>query len=229
MQTNKIENLVWSIFFIVGTMFFIMGIFICADIFNTGGKVKTTGTIERISTGNGNEVWISFYIDGEEKISRLNGYSSSFYEGKEVEIYYEEANPDRINMPSLDLIFLMFPGMGLLFAIIGGTGLLVKVIKKNKKKDLRESGEVVYGNYVETRLNFSYSVNNRHPYNIICKWNNPEDGKTYLYKSENIWFNPEPKIEDENITTFPIYVDSNNKKKYVVDIDKLTENIVDLS
>jgi len=167
MKANKIENLVWSIFFIVGAMFFIMGIFICADIFNTDGK--------------------------------------------------------------LDLLFLIFPGIGLLFAMIGGIGLLVRMIKKNKEKYLRENGEVVYGNYVETRLNFSYSVNNRHPYNVICKWNNPEDGKTYLFKSKNVWFNPEPKIEDENITTFPIYVDSNNKKKYVVDIDKLTEDIVDLS
>ena len=88
---------------------------------------------------------------------------------------------------------------------------------------------MIYGDYVETRLNTSYSVNNRHPYNIICEWYNVEDGKTYIFKSNNIWMNPENKIEEQNITTFPIYIDLEDKKNYVIDINSLIEDVVDLS
>ena len=125
--------------------------------------------------------------------------------------------------------FLMFPGIGVLFAGIGGAGLFVKWRKKKREEKLREDGDVIYGDYVETRLNTSYSVNNRHPYNIICEWYNVEDGKTYIFKSNNMWMNPENKIEEQNITTFPIYIDLEDKKNYMVDIDSLTEDVVDLS
>ncbi len=55
------------------------------------------------------------------------------------------------------------------------------------------------------------------------------DNKKYIFKSKNIWINPENIIEQRNIKQFPIYIDNSNKKKYVIDIDSLTENIVDLS
>lgn len=41
--------------------------------------------------------------------------------------------------------------------------------------------------YVETIVNSSYRVNGRHPYRIICEWNNPLDSKKYIFKSKNIW------------------------------------------
>ena len=34
-------------------------------------------------------------------------------------------------------------------------------------------------------------------------------------------------LKEKNIKQFPVYIDS-NKKKYTIDIDILTENIVDL-
>ncbi len=44
-----------------------------------------------------------------------------------------------------------------------------------------------------------------------------------MFKSRNIWSNPEDIIEEKNIKQFPVYIDKNNKKKYFVDIDILTE------
>ena len=40
--------------------------------------------------------------------------------------------------------------------------------------------------------------------------------------------NPKNIIEERNIKQFPIYIDKNNKKKYVIDIDSLKEEVVDL-
>ncbi len=104
----------------------------------------------------------------------------------------------------------------------------MKINKRKSEKNLRESGEVIYANYVETVLNTRYTVNGRHPYNIICEWNNSLDNKKYIFKSKNIWMNPKNIIEERNIKQFPIYIDKNNKKKYVIDIDSLKEEVVDL-
>lgn len=128
----------------------------------------------------------------------------------------------------MDSLFLIFPVNGLIFLIIGGTGILLKINKRKSEKNLRESGEVIYANYVETVLNTRYTVNGRHPYNIICEWNNSLDNKKYIFKSKNIWMNPKNIIEERNIKQFPIYIDKNNKKKYVIDIDSLKEEVVDL-
>lgn len=231
MKESKLDNLVWMIFLISGLVFAIIGVVICVNMLYTQGKVKTIGVIEEVSYGREHSSYtiVSFEVNGEKITARANGYSSGFYKGKEIEIYYNEENPNQISIPSLDLLFLMFPGIGVLFVGIGGTGLLVKWRKKKREEKLREDGDVIYGDYVETRLNTSYSVNNRHPYNIICEWYNVEDGKTYIFKSNNMWMNPENKIEEQNITTFPIYIDLEDKKNYMVDIDSLTEDVVDLS
>ena len=75
----------------------------------------------------------------------------------------------------------------------------------------------------------SYSVNGKFPYNIICEWNNSADNKKYIFKSKNIWINPENLMEEKNIKIFPVYINLNDKKQYFLDVDSLTEDIVDLS
>ncbi len=219
MKENKLENLIWIIFASMGAIFVIIGLVIFSNVFNYTNKVDTVGTITEISSyrntnhNRNHEVYVSYTVEGKEYESILNSYSSSFYEGKEIEIYYDKDNPSKIGVKSLDLLFLIFPGIGLIFIIIGGTGILVKINKKRLD--------------IETVLNTSYRVNGRHPYNIICEWNNPLDGNKYIFKSKNIWINPENIIEEKNIQQFPVYID-NNKKKYTIDIEILTENIVDL-
>ena len=234
MKENKIEYLIWIIFASIGAILVIIGLVAFGSIFNYENKVDTVGTITEISyysnaKHNRNyEVYVSYIVDGKEYESRLNSYSSSFYEGKEIDIYYDKDDPSKIGVKSLDLLFLIFPGIGLIFLAIGGTGILVKINRRKLEKNLKENGKLIYANYVETVLNTSYQVNGKCPYNIICEWDNTLDGKKYIFKSKNIWINPKSIIEEKDIKQFPIYIDNNNKKKYAIDIDILTENIVDL-
>lgn len=226
MKDNKKETLMWIIFAIVGAIFVAVGLILFGSVFNSANKVETTGIITRISLSGSSEnesykVYVSYVVKGDEYESILNGYSSSFYEGKEVEIYYDKDNPNKIGMKSLDLLILIVPGIGLIFLIIGGTGILLKVSKKKLEKRLKKDGKLIYADYDETIINTSYSINGRHPYKIICEWINPVDNEEYMFKSRNIWINPEDIIEERNIKQFPVYIDKNNKKKYVVDIDIL--------
>lgn len=233
MKENKVENLIWIIFAIIGAIFLIIGLIIFGNIINYENKVDTIGTITEISSYRdddhniNHEVYVSYNVEGKKYESKLNSYSSNFYEGKEIQIYYDKDNPNQIGVKSLDLLFLIFPGIGLIFLIMGVTGILIKTNKRKLEKRLKENGELIYANYNETVLNNSYQVNGKCPYNIICEWEDPLDSKRYIFKSENIWINPEKIIEEKNIKQFPVYIDS-NKKKYTIDIDILTENIVDL-
>ena len=235
MKENKLKNLIWIIFASIGAILIIIGLVVFGSIFNYEDKVDTVGTITEISSYYSNdkynrnhEVYVSYIVDGKEYESKLNSYFSSFYEGKEIDIYYDKNNPSKIGIKSLDLLFLILPVMGLIFLIIGGTGILVKINKRKSEKDLKENGELIYANYVETVLNTSYIVNGKCPYNIICEWNNTLDSKKYIFRSKNIWINPENIIKEKGIKQFPVYINNNNKKKYTIDIDILTENIVDL-
>lgn len=234
MKEKRAENLVWIIFLSIGVIFFLIGVIICANIFNYENTIETTGVITEISyhkhsgSNSSHDVYVSYDVDGKAYESKLNSYSSSFYEGKEIDIYYDKENPNKIGIKSLDLLFLMFPGFGLIFVIIGGIAIIVKIKKKSFEEKLKETGEIIYANYIETVVNNSYRVNGKHPYNIICEWNNPLDNKKYIFKSKNLWINPEYMILEKNINQFPIYIDKSNKKKYIVDTDFLTENIVDL-
>lgn len=234
-KKNKFDNLLWIIFSSIGLFIIILGVIIFYAVFNIPNKVETTGVITKIisssnkGSNTSHEVYISYKVKGKEYESHINGYSSSFYEGKEVDIYYDQKDPYRIGVKSLNLLFLIFPGIGAIFFIIGGIGLLINLNKNNLAKRLKENGKLIYANYVECVINTSLNINGRHPYNIICEWINPEDNKTYIFKSANIWINPEMIISDRNITTIPVYINTKKLKQYYVDTTSITEDVVDLS
>ncbi len=225
MNGEKAIKFLWSVFTIVGAIIVIIGLIVFFTACNYKDKVDTVGII----TDTGNGTTVSYNVDGEEHESSFSGYSSSFHVGDEIEIYYDKDDVNKIGSKSLDLLYLILPGLGSIFLLIGVIGLAVLSHKKKKEKNLRENGELVYAAYSETIMNMNIRVNGRHPYNIIVQWNNPEDGKKYLLKSKNIYFNPEMIIEERNIKTFPVYMNPNNKKKYFVDVDILNKDVVDLT
>lgn len=235
MKGNKTEMLMWIIFALMGGVFLVIGTIASIGMFDYEGKIETTGVITSVDTYRDSDgdihgtVFVKYDVDGNTYESWLNSYSSDFYEGKKIKIYYDEANPDEIGMKSMDFIFLIFPGMGLLFFLIGGIGIGVKINGKRSERKLKLYGRKVYAEYTQTILNTSYAVNGRNPYNIICTWDNPEDGQKYILKSKNLWFNPDGIIAERNITMFPVYINPENKKKYFIDTDIVSDKVVDLT
>ena len=153
MKENKLENLIWIIFASIGAIFVIIGLVVFGNIFNYANKVDTVGTITEISSyrntnhNRNHEVYVSYTVEGKEYESILNSYSSSFYEGTEIKIYYDKDNPSKIGVKSLDLLFLIFPGIGLIFLIIGGTGILVKINKRKLEKRLKQKQRQISRKY----------------------------------------------------------------------------------
>lgn len=116
-----------------------------------------------------------------------------------------------------NLIWIIIAGMGEIIVIIG---LVVCVNTFNYSNKVDTIGIITeISSYGSTKRNRSHEV--YVSYTV--------EGKEYelIFKSKNIWTNPENIIEEKNIKQFPVYID-NNKKKYIIDIEFLTKNIVDL-
>ena len=234
MKYIKTEKILFFVFLIMGLAFLITGIAICFNIFNYDNKEMTTARIVAIITDRdydgdvSHDTIVSYTVDGREYESNLNAYSGTYYEGKDIEIYYDKNNPLQISTKTKDLLFLMFPGFGLIFFCVGAIPLIISEKKKLLNKRLVNEGTRINTTFVEAELNTSYHVNGNNPYRIICEWNNPSDGKKYLFKSENIWFDPNETISENNMNTFPVYVDMEDMKKYYIDVSDLLDKVVDL-
>ena len=131
-----------------GLIMFVVGILICIETFDYSDKIETTGVISQIipyTDSDGDKsyhVYIKYYVNGDEYNSEFGGYSSSYYVGKEIKIYYDKNNVDEIGDKSLDLLFLMFPGFGLSFM---GVGVILLIINndRNRKKTKKKSNQVL--------------------------------------------------------------------------------------
>lgn len=223
------ENLAWIVFAFFAVIFFTLGILL--QHLNdelARNKVETTATIVDItSNGDDHDVRVSYVVDNVLYHVPLNSYSSSYYIGQEITVYYDKTNPSRLVSITPSFVIYAFYGIGGAFVIATGMFIYSKYRKKRLIVTLKETGNVVNANYVSTQINRNYSVNGRNPYNIICEWNNSMDGKKYIFKSKNIWIDPEIIIKERNIKTFRVYMNPNNLKQYYVDIDMLLDNVVD--
>ena len=99
MKGNNFDNLIWIIFANLGIIIIIVGVIVKNTIYNYDNKIETTGIITEISyhrdidDNREYDVYVSYTVEGKKYETKLNGYSSNFYEGKEIKIYYDKDNP----------------------------------------------------------------------------------------------------------------------------------------
>lgn len=191
--------------------------------------VQTIATVTSVSErldSDGEDyyaVYVTYNVDGKE----YNGcYSTHYYvsKGSTETIYYDENDPGNMKTSISYASGVMMIVFGIIFAGVGLTLIYSKISGANKKKKLIENGDKIYADFKEVSINNSYAVNNRHPYNIICIGKDNITGEERIFKSENIWENPEYIIKQRNITRFPIYIDINNRKKYYLSLEEI-ENV----
>lgn len=227
MKRSKLEHLVWIIFGVLGLTFLVVSnILIRMNFISKENIVKTHATIINISDNQ--EVYVSYLVNSEMYTNKLSSYSSSYHIGKEITIYYDKNDPAKIIDNSIIVLIGVFGGIGLIFIIVAGIIIAFKINRSKVIKWLKESGNIVNASYTSIELNTNYTINGRHPYNIICEWYNSSDNKKYIFKSENIWFDPSRTITERNIKTFPVYINPNKIKQYYMDVDMILANIVDL-
>lgn len=232
------EVIVFAVFAIVGIGMLIGGVFFLKSSLEFKKIAKeTTATISEIRTSTDREgdvhhsVYVTYKVNGEEYEDRpLNFYSSSMYQGKKLTILYDPDNPNRIGSESnTTFTAALLMGMGVIFGSVGIVPLLLKAKKSRKRNRLRENGKILHAKVVNMDINRSYSVNGRHPYYIICEYQDEYACKTYRFKSDNIW--QEVALDSMDEQYIDVYVNPADFSQYTVDVEgflnRLQSNVID--
>lgn len=230
-KQRKMEGFVGGFLVIFGLIFLIVGLLMAIPAFsNNDKKVFIEGTISQIESHGDDEytVYVRYTIDQTEYEAILNGYSSSFYVGKTIKIYYQIDDYLKIGCRQLDYLFLIFPIIGGLIVLAGLIVLSYQFNKKRQKKKLMEQGEYVMAEIIGVKENIHYAVNNRHPAVIECQSMFPFQDQKITFKSENIWVDVaiiQQILEEYQIQTLRVFYTIQKKKQYYVEIDPILQRI----
>lgn len=234
---KKIESLVFKIFLIIGIIMVIVGATIFVWFINVkNNSIETKAVITDVdryySSSGGNRraaIYIQYFVEGKEYNTVVHYYVSGMQRDDEITVYCDKNNPKKVYTNGIIIAPSIISLLGIVFFLVG----LIPIVLIGKKKKLRanliESGRKIYADISEIAVNWTYSANRRHPFNIICQWNDTSSGIVYLFKSNNIWFDPENIIEEQNIKQLPVYIDENDYKKYYVEIDGILDKVQDLT
>ena len=219
---NELDNRTLSrigvvIGFIIGLVLIAIGITGIILFSDKSNKTVTTATVSKV-VGNGKhaDIYIKYDVHGKEYETKINSYFSNWRVGKQLEIYYETDKPSnavsKFHGDYNGFIFLALGG----FAVISSIYFMKRASKRSLSM-LRDTGMLINAEYVKTEMNIYSASHGVNPYNIYCRWTDPQDGVVYDFCSFDIWKNPEKIITERNIKTIPVYVDADNKKRYFVD------------
>ncbi len=226
MKKNNTEKFLFGIFAVVGSILVVVGICVLLVGFKKPENVVTiTGEIvdivrERDHDGDVHyDVYVDYEFDGKEyKEVHLSTYSSSMYEGKEIELFIDPEKPSRPKVPGADLIAgIICAVMGAIFGCIGIIPLVTMGRKSSKTQKLIEQGHYIMGKVERIDLNYNYSVNNRHPYVVYCNYQDDYTGTIYRFKSGNVWSDPGAYYQEGS--DIRIYVDGQDYSNYFIDIE----------
>lgn len=116
-----------------------------------------------------------------------------------------------------DFHFLIFSGVGILFLCLGIIFLLYLSAHSRKRARLLAEGTCIYADITGVAMDTRFRFHGRCPLVIWCQAQNPEDGRVYIFRSEGIWYDPRPYLDDAGAEKLPVYVDPENYKHYAVD------------
>lgn len=94
--------------------------------------------------------------------------------------------------------------------------------KSNKLKKLRREGNHIYTQFESVEAVVKVLKDGKHPYQIVSTWVDHKSKKKHTFKSQYLWKNPIDYIMDQTIT---VMIDDKNKKKYLMDLSFLPDNI----
>lgn len=150
--------------------------------------------------------------------SRTGSSPPAYDVGERVTVLYDPQDPDDARLKgtfSLWGLAIILGGIGVGFAGIGGGMIAVRGGRRRKEAELRLRGRRVQARFQSVERNTSLEVNGRNPWRILCQWQDPATGLLHVFKSQNLWFDPAPYVQVQELTVF---VDPTNPKRYVVDV-----------
>ncbi len=235
MKPQKKLNMLRIIFGISAIVLLLIAI---GAAFNTNRflekAVATEGVVidlvEKGSTDSGNTLYapvVAFTTkEGEqvEFVSASSSYPPAYELNESIEVLYLPEKPTDAKIKgtfSLWGVSIITGILGVVFSIFPLVLFLIGNRKAKLKEMLLRNGYEIKAQYLGVRQNQSLSVGGAHPYIIEAQWQEPVSKKLHVFKSENIWFNPESFVNAEEIK---VWIDHPKQpKKYWMDISFLPE------
>ena len=235
MKVGKFINIFGGLFAIIGAVLLISAVMVfvsdrkfMAEAEEISGVVDTIETYRNSDNETNHRVFVNYTYNGQQyNRVRVNFYSSSMYEGKEITLYCDPQHPERVVVQGAGLFgFIVLFFMGILFLCMGILPIVKSVRGKARKKKVRETGRTLYATVYEINYATNYLFNGRHPYIVYCSYRDDYKDIEYRFKSEYIWVNPEPDITLGSMIR--VFVEENNYKNYYVDVESMIQSkIVD--
>jgi len=195
---------------------------------------KATAEIINIQANGDSHVVTVRYTDkgGVSRQAQLNSYNASMRIGQFLEIYYQPDNPSSVRTGGSSwIVILIVGGMGVVFFLVGYS----MMRKQREEKWLCEHGTRYDAVPVDCRLSTNVtrisssgsstiqSTNVSYTYVLICHYRG-QDGTVYECSSRALNYDPRPYLSRNLVS---IYVNSENPKKYFMDVlGSMDSNVV---
>lgn len=221
-----IEKILALIFGVLGVIFIIVAVLLASHSGRIARTyIKTTAEITGfdISRRNTDDRYsrrtaIKYEVEGQSLEQLLNEYSSSMYEGKIITVlvnpedYYDVRTSTLLYLPAI--IFGVVAAPFLVVAII----LIVVIVSRGKRfSRIYEEGKRITAEVTGGKINRNYSVNNRHPWRLECRYEDTFTGEEHVFMSGNVWFDPNQYLG----RPISVYILDGNYSNYYIDVDSL--------
>ena len=221
-----IEKILALIFGVLGVIFIIVAVLLASHSGRIARTyIKTTAEITGfdISRRNTDDRYsrrtaIKYEVEGQSLEQLLNEYSSSMYEGKIIPVlvnpedYYDVRTSTLLYLPAI-----IFGVVAIPFLVVSIILIVVMVSRNKRFSRIYEEGKRITAEVTGGRINRNYSVNNRHPWRMECRYEDTFSGEEHVFKSGNVWFDPNQYIG----RPISVYILDGNYSNYYIDVDSL--------
>ena len=221
-----IEKILALIFGVLGVIFIIVAVLLASHSGRIARTyIKTTAEITGfdISRRNTDDRYsrrtaIKYEVEGQSLEQLLNEYCSSMYEGKIITVlvnpedYYDVRTSTLLYLPAI-----IFGVVAIPFLVVSIILIVVMVSRNKRFSRIYEEGKRITAEVTGGRINRNYSVNNRHPWRMECRYEDTFSGEEHVFKSGNVWFDPNQYIG----RPISVYILDGNFSNYYIDVDSL--------
>lgn len=225
-KNQFIEKILALIFGVLGVIFIIVAVLLASHSGRIARTyIKTTAEITGfdISRRNTDDRYsrrtaIKYEVEGQSLEQLLNEYSSSMYEGKIIPVlvnpedYYDVRTSTLLYLPAI-----IFGVVAIPFLVVSIILIVVMVSRNKRFSRIYEEGKRITAEVTGGRINRNYSVNNRHPWRLECRYEDTFTGEEHVFKSGNVWFDPNQYIG----RPISVYILDGNFGNYYIDVDSL--------
>lgn len=173
---------------------------------------------------------VAYQVDNGKVFQHVPMSSSSnsdtYIVGGSLPILYAPDDPAKSQIDGLPrwVLAIILGTIGTIFTFIGVIALYAAYSSRIRADRLRKIGKRIRVGPVRVEQNMGLSVNGQSPWVIVADWLSPTDGRLRRITSENLWFDPSPYLESEEMDAL---IDPQNHARHILDTAFLAKLHVD--